>query len=53
MIDSRIKPSGRLLQGLEDRAERLASARAEERLRERRADPSRWRRPRLLWPLIG
>jgi uncharacterized phiE125 gp8 family phage protein len=31
---------------------RLAAAHAEEKRRSRRADPVRWRIPRLLWPLI-
>ncbi|MCB5425226.1 hypothetical protein H0274_08155 [Altererythrobacter sp. CC-YST694] len=30
----------------------LAQAAAENRQRTRRADPLRWRLPRLLWPLI-
>ncbi len=34
------------------KASALAQARAENRLLERRADPSRWRTARLLWPLF-
>lgn len=35
------------------KAAALAEARAEDRLRAARADPSRWRQPRLLWPLFA
>ncbi|KPL68933.1 hypothetical protein SZ64_12985 [Erythrobacter sp. SG61-1L] len=34
------------------KAARIAAAAAENGLRARRADPLRWRLPRLLWPLI-
>jgi len=37
---------------LKAKAAALAAAYAETRLRERRADPSRWRRAALLWPLM-
>jgi hypothetical protein len=53
MIDARAITEGPLIQQLEARAERLAAAHAEARLRKRRTDPARWRLPRLLWPLIG
>jgi len=50
MIEAAIAFSGaRLAQ----RAAALAEASAESTLRARRADPLRWRLPRLLWPLFG
>jgi len=41
-----------LARHLSARAARLASTAAENRLRARRNDPVRWRRPNLLWPLF-
>jgi hypothetical protein len=35
------------------KAQALAEARIETRLRERRHDPVRWRRAALLWPLFA
>ncbi|QZH76367.1 MAG: hypothetical protein JY451_07485 [Erythrobacter sp.] len=35
------------------RAQVLAQAAAESALRARRADPARWRKARLLWPLFS
>ena len=35
------------------KARLLAQAHAEGRVRESRGDPSRWRRPQLLWPLTN
>ena len=53
MIEVRITPDPRSLAGrLALRASARAAALAEERLRAARADPSRWRLPRLLWPLF-
>ncbi|WP_169053562.1 hypothetical protein [Alteraurantiacibacter aquimixticola] len=43
---------GSLAARLSARAERLARAHAEMRLRRRKGDPSRWRKPGLLWPLF-
>lgn len=37
---------------LADKAARFAQARGETLLRDRREDPSRWRRAALLWPLF-
>lgn len=39
-----------LARQLAERAQTLARARGEMRLRARRKDPGRWRMPRLLWP---
>lgn len=41
-----------LARSLASRASELAKARAEERLAETRADPWRWRKAHLLWPLF-
>jgi len=38
---------------LANRARLLAEAEAETRLRSQRADSSRWRNARLLWPLFS
>ncbi len=50
MITARPVSRSRGIAKLEERAARLAKAYAEEKLRSRRADPLRWRMPRLLWP---
>jgi hypothetical protein len=52
MITARSASQSRAFLRLEERAARLAAAHAEEKLRSRRADPVRWRLPRLLWPLM-
>jgi hypothetical protein len=52
MITARTPNQSHALKRLEERAARLAAAHAEEKRRSRRADPVRWRIPRLLWPLI-
>jgi hypothetical protein len=43
----------RLTAGLAAKAAALARARGETALRARRADPARWRRAGLLWPLFA
>jgi hypothetical protein len=43
----------RLAAGLAAKAAALARARGETALRARRADPARWRRAGLLWPLFA
>lgn len=54
MIETRIEPAPReLAERLAERAARLAAARAEGTARARRADPWRWRKAGLLWPLFG
>jgi hypothetical protein len=53
MIETRITPDpATMARRLADKAEALARARAEERLRKARADPWRWRKAGLLWPLF-
>jgi len=52
MITARPSNQSQALKKLEERAARMAAAHAEDKLRSRRADPVRWRMPRLLWPLI-
>lgn len=42
-----------LARRLARKARALAQARAESRLLARRADPGRWRKARLLWPLFS
>ena len=51
MITARSGLRSHVLGKLEEKAARLAVAYAEDKLRLRRADPARWRMPRLLWPL--
>jgi hypothetical protein len=46
-------PFEELAQRLEDQAEALARAHAEQRLLALRNDPRRWRRAHLLWPLFA
>ena len=52
MISARLTNVGPFMASLADKAERLAKAAAENRLRATRADTSRWRRANLLWPLF-
>lgn len=53
MIRAALATSPRsLARQLARKAGALAQARAEDRLLARRADPSRWRKARLLWPLF-
>lgn len=51
MIGARTRSGPGLAERLEAKAARLAAAHAEAMLRARRADPGRWRKARLLWPL--
>lgn len=51
MIGARTRTGPGLADRLEAKAARLAAAHAEATLRARRADPGRWRKARLLWPL--
>jgi hypothetical protein len=54
MIAGKIAEAGRTFAArLAARAAGLAEARAEAALRARRADPSRWRRAAVLWPLFA
>lgn len=54
MIAAKLAGSdGSFVKRLTVRAQVLAKAAAENRLRERRADPWRWRSPHLLWPLFA
>ena len=52
MIRARLGRSGGFAARLTAQAERLTEAAAENALRARRADPGRWRRAALLWPLF-
>lgn len=52
MIEGHASPNDGLSHRLTNMAGRLARARAEQIARERRADPTRWRRAALLWPLF-
>jgi hypothetical protein len=53
MIDAKLMEStGNLAARLAVRAAMLAKAYGESLLRERRADPVRWRHATLLWPLF-
>ena len=53
MIETRTTPDfATLARRLAERAAVLAEARAEEAILASRADPSRWRKARLLWPLF-
>jgi hypothetical protein len=52
MIESHTE-SARLVARLAAKAEALARAAAENRRRAARADPARWRRAALLWPLFA
>ncbi|KLE34465.1 hypothetical protein [Aurantiacibacter luteus] len=53
LIAARVGRHPGLAARLAERARKLAVAHAENALRTRRADPWRWRKARLLWPLIG
>jgi hypothetical protein len=54
MIAGKIAEAGRAFADrLAARAAGIAEARAEAALRARRADPSRWRRAAVLWPLFA
>ena len=54
MIAGKIAEAGRTFAArLAAKAAALAEARTETALRARRADPSRWRRAALLWPLFA
>lgn len=52
MIAARTRDAAGFAARIAARARRLAEARREHLLREKRADPLRWRMPRLLWPLF-
>lgn len=52
MIEVRLADFAATARRLAQEAERLGSARAEENARQAANDPSRWRDPRLLWPLF-
>lgn len=52
MIEAQERDAGGFAARLARRAQALALARHEERLRARHADPRRWRMARLLWPLF-
>lgn len=52
MIEVRLARFAAIARRLADKAERLAAARAEDNARQAAGDPSRWRDPRLLWPLF-
>ena len=51
MIEAKTSDSAGFVQRLAAKATALAEAYAASRLLERRADPTRWRRAGLLWPL--
>ncbi|MFN2099117.1 hypothetical protein [Altererythrobacter sp. MF3-039] len=51
MIEARAKSSG-LTARLTDKAEQIARAVTQNRIRRLASDPSRWRTPSLLWPLF-
>jgi len=53
MIRAEIKGLAQLADRLTAQAARLAEAAADNRLRAKRSDPIRWRRPELLWPLFS
>ena len=52
MITAKEIGGARLVARLVEQARRLAEARAEALVRERRGDARRWRLARLLWPLF-
>lgn len=53
MIETTVEPApARLAARLARRAGDLARAHAEDTLRAARADPWRWRKAQLLWPLF-
>ena len=53
MIDAQSTGGEALARRLADRAKTLAVAVGTSRLLARRADPARWRKARLLWPLFA
>lgn len=53
MINAKIGPAAQLIERLTQRAAILAEAHAENALRAKRREPSRWRKSRLLWPLFS
>lgn len=53
MISATVSPDfDALARGLATKAGKLAEAQAESKARANRGDPLRWRKARLLWPLI-
>ncbi len=52
MIAARLPAATGLARRLAAKAAGLAATAMENRLRDRRADPWRWRQARLLWPLF-
>ncbi|GAA0269943.1 hypothetical protein GCM10009127_07450 [Alteraurantiacibacter aestuarii] len=52
MIAARITDTSGFAKALVEKATALARAHAQNQLRASRADPARWRNPRLLWPLF-
>lgn len=52
MIAARVSLAGGFAARLAAKARTLAQAATEDRWRERRNDPARWRRAALLWPLF-
>lgn len=52
MISASAPETKGLAARLATKAATIARALGESRLRERREDPSRWRKPGLLWPLF-
>lgn len=52
MIKARLPAATGLARRLTAKAGALAGTAMENRLRDRRADPLRWRQARLLWPLF-
>jgi hypothetical protein len=52
MIEATTPDANGFARRLARKARALAAAFAEARLRERRGDAARWRRPALLWPLF-
>jgi len=53
MIEAHIERGSALVARLAAKAETIAGARAEARLRSRRRDARRWRLAGLLWPLFA
>ena len=53
MIEARATDHETMIRRLADRAKALAEAVGTSRLLARRADPVRWRKARLLWPLFA
>lgn len=53
MIEARSNSRSSFAKRLAAKAESMASAHAEAKLRRRNSDASRWRRAGLLWPLFS